>query len=279
MLSDQIKQEKTLADFADKVPDHDQEVVIYDAEGDVKHYWRGRVYGGFAVFTVRKPGKAEKLLSIEEPSCSRHDDIAYYAKRMVEVAAEEKAKRTPIIRKEKAYAKLKKLIEESKTDLRRFVCWAKYANNCVLFDTPEEIESRHGSWDMLSKTEDEQVAFVMEACRKIGDNYFKGLIFARKYIDQLKPGGLGEQTLNGVIEMVEKSLVPWPYVAGYLRKKVMDSQKPALLAGALIEKHTHIPSDGHGFYADGTTAEGLVKQVAGAFRDVKPDVLDALTLD
>lgn len=280
MMSDQIKQERTLADFADKEPDLDKEVTIYDAEGDVKHFWRGRAFGSFAVFTVRKPGKPEKLLSIESSSCSRSDDASYYAKRLVESAADEKVKRVPIIRKEKAYAKLTKLIEESKTDVYKFLCWSKYANRCVMFDTKEELHDHFGSWDKLSAPQDQQIVVIMESLRKIGDNYFNGLKMARSYIEQLKPGGLADQTLNGVIEMVEKNLIPWPYVAGHLKKPVMDSQKKEFLAGALIEKYTHLPSDGHGFYPDNTTGESLVNQVFARFaRDIKPDVLDALTLD
>jgi hypothetical protein len=269
--------DKTLEDFAAQTPSKEREVTVYDAEGEVKHYWNGKQYGPIAVITTRKPGKLPKLEQIFKWDLYGESSAGTY----IEATALEREKRVPVLRKEKAEVKLLRLIQETKTDLIKFLAWSKYANN-VMFQTRADIlDNYHHFLGVETKgTEGEQISTIMEKLRKEGGSYFGGLKLARRFIEQLRPGGLADQVLQGVMDMVEKNLVPWPYVAGYLRKPVMKSNNPRELAVALIEQHTHIPRSDLGFYPEGTTVDHLVDQVYRCFvADVKPDVLDALTLE
>lgn len=271
--------DKTLADFAEQTATYDKEVPVYDAEGEIKHFWRGQVFeGGYAVTTIRKPGKHPKLVEIRRFDGNATYSGAYYAEANLKITAEEREKRVPVIRIEKAKVKLRQMIQESGTNLNRFTGWS-WRSGCVLYTTEEEVLKLYGHSEAF-KDDDKKLEAILARLRKEGDSYFGGLKLAKRYIEQLKPGGLADQTLAGVIDVVEKHLVPWAYVAGYLRRPVMECQSPRELAVRLIDKHADVPTGGDGFYPEGSTAEGLVKRVYENFvEDIKPDVLDALTLE
>ena len=273
-MGSKIITDKTMADFETQTPSIDKEVPVYDAEGDIKHFWCGKVYGSVTVTWTRKPGKAPKGIEI-----LGHDQ-EFYADNYVNSTADERAKRVPIIRKEKAEAKLLKLIQESGTAIERLLSWSKHGSACVLFDTVEEIRKDHRLWDLMQNgPQDKQLASIMEMLRKKGDSYFGGLRLVNHFINQIKPGGMADQLVAGVIEAVEKDLIPWPYVAGHLNEDVMLSNDKKALAIKLLMKHASPHWDDLGFYKPEQTVEGLVGRIKNKFNGVKPDVLDALTLE
>lgn len=272
--------DKTLADFETKTSVWDKEVPIYDAEGEIKHFWRGQVFeGGYAVITTRQPGKHPKLVEITHHSTNYGQTAEENAENDLDRTAKEREKRVPVLRKDKAEAKLLKLIQDSGTNLNKFAAWS-YASGCVMFFTPEQIQEEFGDYEVMKGDDQKKLSCIMERLRKEGDSYFGGLKLARLFIEQIKPGGLADQLIAGVRDMVEQNLVPWPYVAGYLRRPVMESNDPRELAVRLIDKHADVRNDGMGHYKEGTTVEGLLKMIYSRFiKDIKPDVLDALTLD
>jgi hypothetical protein len=274
-MVEDVTKTKPLADFDALTPEIDKEVSLYDGEGEIRCFWRARQFGSFVIVETRKPGKAAKLVSIED----RGRD--YAAESWIEEAVKDRENRVPVIRKEKAEAKLAALIKASNVDMWALLAWSRTGMMQVLFkDHAEIMEDHFKYWDIKEKPESEHIAAIASQLRHQGGSYFGGLKLARRFIDQLKPGGLADKTVAGVIEMVEKHLVPWAYIAGAMGEPVMKAQKPRELAIGLIERHTHRPCSDMGFFPDGTTAEALIERVySNAVEDVKPGILDALTLE
>jgi hypothetical protein len=253
----------------------DKEVTLYDGEGEVRAFFRVRQCGTIVIMETRKPGKASKLVSMDDY------ERTYSAEVVATSAITDREKRVPVIRKEKAEAKLLSLIKAANADIVKLLAWSKNGSNNVLFDTREQTMKDHYiGQDELALPETEMAERIMSQLRHQGDSYFGGLKLVRRFIDQIKPGGLADQTIEGVIASVEQNLVPWAYVAGALAEPVMMSQNKRDLAVKLIERHTHRSSDDMGFFPEGVTAKSLIDRVySNAIEDVKPGVLDALTLE
>jgi hypothetical protein len=203
----------------------------------------------------------------------------YSAEAWVEAAIKDREKRVPVIRKEKAEAKLRQIIADSKTDILKLVCWSHGSGN-YMFKTREEIFETHKHWDHLKAEEPEQVKVIIEALRHEGGSYFGGLKLLRHFNEQLKPGGLADQLIDATIDLIEKNLIPWAYVAGHLRAPVMLANEKRKLAVQIVNRHTDVSQEDLGFYKEGTTVASLIEIIYSRFvEDVKPSVLDALTLD
>lgn len=265
--------DKKLADFENLTPDQQKEVSIYNSEGDVAKFWFARRFNSVVVVTQRAPGKTEKLVGITDY------ERDYSAEAWIDREAEARAKRVPIIRKEKADAKLKKLIEESKTELVRLTAWSIHGSGSFHFDSPDEIRKDKSSYEIMKASEAEQISAIMEMLRRKGDSYFGGLKLARRFIEQLRPGGMADRIVEQTMEALEKWLIPWAYVAGHLGQPVMMANKPRELTIKLIERHANPRHDDLGFYPEEATVDGVVERVVNHFDDVKPEVLDALTLE
>jgi len=274
-MSMDISTLRKLEDFDTYTPEIDKEVSLYDGEGEIRCFFRVRQCGTIVIMETRKPGKASKLVSMMDY------EMVYSAETVAETAIKDREKRVPVIRKEKAEAKLLSLIKTSNTDIIKLLAWSKNGRNNVLFETREEtIKDHYVGEEEQALPETEMAERIMSQLRHHGDSFFGGLKLARRFIEQLRPGGLADKTIEGVIASVEQNLVPWAYVAGALGQPVMMSQNKRELAVRLIERHTSRSNDDMGFYPEGTTAQALIERVySSAIEDVKPGVLDALTLE
>jgi hypothetical protein len=266
---------KSLADLEATTPEIDKEVSLYDSDGEIRVFWRARQFGTLVVVETRKPGKKPKLISIIDYGKD------YSAEAWVEKAVKDREKRVPIIRKERAEAKIRQLIADTNTEILKLVAWSRNGSGNYLFSDRAGLLEDHQHWTLIqSGTEQEHITAIADMLRRKGGSYFGGIKLLRQYIEQIKPGGLADQTVQLTIEMIEKNLIPWPYVAGHLREPVMLSNEPRKLAVMIINKHTDLRHEDLGFYKEGTTAQSLVDVIYRQFvEDVKPSVLDALTLD
>jgi hypothetical protein len=270
--------DKTLSDFAALTPEIDKEVTLYNGEGGINYFWCARAYGSVVVVTTRKPGRAAKCVSIVDHSTPTR------AEYWIRGGAAEREKRVPIIRQAKAEAALLLMITESGTPIEKLLAWSRTGGINVMFD---KADYPHWGWmNPLSDTdpqsvEPNRVRLIMKALRRKGDSYFGGLKLARHFIEQIKPGGLADRLIASVIEMVEKNLVPWAYIAGHLGAKVVMANDSRFLAQGLIARHANTNNHGElGFYHAAYTVERLVEIVYNrCVKDAAPDVLDALTLE
>ena len=265
---------RTVESLEVNTPEIDREVTLYNSDGDIRVFWRVRQFGTIVLVETRKPGKKPKVVSMVDY------ERVYSAEAWAESAIKDREKRVPVIRKEKAEAKLRQIIADSKTDILKLVCWSRNGSGNYMFKTREEIFEDHKHWDLLKAEEPEQVKVIIEALRHKGGSYFGGLKLLRHFNEQLKPGGLADQLVDGTIDLIEKNLIPWAYVAGHLRAPVMLSNEKRRLAVQIVNRHTDVSHEDLGFYKEGTTVASLVETIYSRFvEDVKPSVLDALTLE
>jgi hypothetical protein len=196
----------------------------------------------------------------------------------------------PIIKREKAEARLAEMLHKAGIPPAEFANRVNGKIHDVLLVPPVKLSKA----DLKKKPQElDNAAIVsaMIALRKARFNYHNALEYAAVVIEEIRPGGLVDQTIDGVIDVVEHNLVPWMYLAGVFRMKVTEYENRRLIARKMLEEAMDfLPGYGFLLYEDGSDEESdamsLEKQMSGLLNtieaeyldDIKPHVLEAMTL-